>query len=71
MATLRDLSCCRVDREFVHELADSMETMSNLAYLICADAKNPELVERYANQVEQCVRRVADLLRELPPDLRM
>ncbi|MDP9050713.1 MAG: hypothetical protein M3O31_08325 [Acidobacteriota bacterium] len=69
MDTSRDPPHFRVNREFVHGLADAVETLSNLAYLICADAENPDLVKQYTNQMELCVQRMAQLIRELPPDI--
>jgi hypothetical protein len=51
------------DPAIVASAANIAETLANLHYLICVEARNPELVIAYANQAEERVAALLALLR--------
>jgi hypothetical protein len=51
------------DRIFVHRMADIVESLCNLTYLICEDADYPEKVRQYAGISEERLRTLIELLR--------
>jgi hypothetical protein len=48
--------------EFVSNVARISDTLSNLTYLIELDAKNPGLVRQYAQQADQLLQALEDLV---------
>jgi hypothetical protein len=49
--------------EFVVDVVNISDTLSNLAYLIELDAENPALVRQYAKQVDQLLQALAGRVR--------
>ena len=49
--------------EFVDNVVNISETLSNLTFLIEVDAEHPELVRRYARQAEDVLRALGELVR--------
>jgi hypothetical protein len=57
-----------VDDAFINDAGDITETLANLTYLIRADADCPDTVRLYADQAEERVRALGDLIRSVAPD---
>ena len=52
-----------VNDDFGRRAANLLETLCNLNYLIRAEARNPELVQAYADHAEQCLQNLGNLIR--------
>ena len=52
----------------LNEANDLLETIANLNYLTCADARNPAAVERWTLQSEGAIKRLGVLIRNIVAD---
>jgi hypothetical protein len=52
----------------INNIANGIEAVGNLIYLICEDADHPSLVRQYANMCEERLRVIATLLKEMHDD---
>ena len=50
------------DENTLHDVLDQLEILSNLTYIICAEANKPTVVVSCANQCEDRIRKAGGLI---------